>query len=943
MRISEAGVLAVRWFSQTDFLALIKEGNLAILRIDTTQTTSIRTRLLPASLIILNSCLMSFSFNEDIDWSDLSQLVSVSGDNVLVNMPTTLGATSFHLKIVSRSHIPDKLPVVFPVAPVPTLELVPSPVTVQPYVFFIKENSLCQYRLVDGKIEDLMPIVEGQTVFKDLSLQVRPQVPQKNAICCIIRQVKDYTFVCLANTQDKTCARIRGKDAVLFGRADSLPTHMAVLAEDGECVILHVISSIKEPEGAFYLPSRCQSIYWSPIEEGTALLYFFPEGKKLCFSQSKATGRQEDLAASDQFVFKLTFEEAITQCLWSSGPQESLKLAVSTSKRILILDQNLKFLKAIKAVALSMYWFGSALFYSTECSVFYSTLTAAPACVLHCEKHVVIAGVLPDRIILAYEGPYFITKPLLMAEPLVAALFADGATEVALLDRTVKQMVTSLVSDAMIGNLLAHRKPQHAWHLLQTPGLTPHLSLISRIRTMWQLKKYEAAVELLTQHITSDSVEAVHDYNYKLELRLMEKLAPQLERVGQMKLAGRCYALTRNFEELLKLVLQLGSLSAEEHSDLADRLGQGAVIKIPKINETLKLDRCDLDNLPIKEVPQMLERQKLAYGEAPFLVETPSHEELNTPVAENLGQFLGYNSLHEPLKRTEPVFVEEQAEPSEEELLVVYLHCDEGRGGTIADVITGRTWEVDPRIWGDQILDGDPLEKEDKWGKVAPPAYALEVAGQCKLNLLDLSDRAITPFCIEVWVRPYSPEGTMFTFLPNKLMLSNSKCRLIIHERPVPFEVELLLHTWQHLAICYEAQRVRLYLNGTLVSTLEEQLPGFSELILGEDFDGSFTELRVWKRQRTIAELSENMHGPLEILSEKRKKKWAAIKISKSTTQGKLAPPSKPNALAKPPTLPGPASGLRLLKPPSAPGSIFKSSPNVSARFKSSFEEEKDD
>mmetsp|Transcript_32731 Transcript_32731/g.56958 ORF Transcript_32731/g.56958 Transcript_32731/m.56958 type:complete len:914 (-) Transcript_32731:778-3519(-) len=910
------------------------------MRIDTTTTTSIRTRLLPATLVIVNSCLMSFTFSQEVEWQDWSQLLLVNKDSVLVNWPSTVGITSYLLKLVSRSHLPEKLPVVFPVAPVSTQDLVPSPTVVQPHIFFLKENKICQYRLLDGKNDELMPVVEGQTVFKDLSMQIRPQAPLKSAICCIVRHVKDSLYVCIANTQDSSCTRVRGKASVMFGKAEDLPTHLVVLAEDGDSLSLYNISSMKEPEGAIYLSSNCDSIYWTPLEDGAVLLYYFQAERKLCFSQSKSSGLMEDVAASDEYTFKLTFEETVAQCIWNNN-----KLAVSTSKRVLLLDQDLKLLKSIKAVATSLYWFGHVLLYSTDTAIFYCSLKTPPTCVLHSESQVVIAGVLSDRLILAQAGPIFTTRPLLATELLITSLFEEGDYDGLLLDRTVKHMETSLVSDNLINALIAKKKPIHAWFLLQTPSITPHMSLVTRIRAMWFLKKYEAIIELLTAHVSSDSVEAVHDYNYKLELKLMQKLAPQLERVGQLKLAGRCYALTRNYEELLKLVLQLGSLSAEEHSDLADRLGQGSIVKIPKINDMLKLDRCELENLPIKEVSVVLERQKLSYGEAAFLVETFNHEELNTPVSDNLSQFLGYNSLHEPLKRTLPAFVEEEAEPTEEDLLVVYLHCDEGRGSTIADVITGKTWDVNPEIWGDQILDGEPLEKEDKWGKAAPAAYSLEVSGDCKLSLTDLSDRAITPFCIEVWVRPYSPDGALFTFYPIKLVISNFKLRLIIHDRPVPLEVELSQHNWQHLALSYEAQVVNLYLNGTLASTIEEQLPGFSDLTLGEEFEGSFTELRVWKKPRTIGEISENMHGPLEILSEKRKKKWAAIKINKTTTStGKLAAPPKLNPLAKPPLLPSPLpAGPRLLKPPSTQGSIFKSSPNSSARFKSSFEEDKSD
>jgi hypothetical protein len=746
---------------------------------------------------------------------------------------------------------------------------------------------------------------------------------------------------------------------------------MLVLAEDGESLLLYALDSFKEPEGAFYLNAPCEAIYWTPIEEGSAVLYYIQKDRKLCFSQSKTTGRLEDVSASDQFSFKLDFEETVTQCLWNGD-----KVAVATSMRVLILDADLKLLKAVKAVAVSLCWCGSCLFFSTGLRVLYCTLKSPVECVLHCEKEAVIAGVLPDRLILAQNGSVFTTRPLLLTEPLIKAVLEDPEVDLSALVRAATLMETPLVSDGLISALLVHKQVKPAWHLLQSPSQMPHLSLILRVRTMWFLKKYAAIIEILTQHVTSDAVDAVHDYNYKLERKLMEKLAPQLERVGQLQLAGRCYALTRNFEELLRLVLQLGSLTAEEHSDLAVRLGQGSVVKVPKVSEVITLDRCELENLPISEVADLLERRKAGYGETLFLVETTAHEELCTPVAENLGQFLGYSSLFNadfneaaqhkayipPMTINRPTGqrgaidgsagkfpqeIAEAAELTEEEILVAYLHCDEGRGPTISDVVTGKTWDVDPEIWGDQILDGEPLEREDKWGKAAPPAYALETSSNCKLSLVDLSDRAITPFCIEAWVRPYSPDGTLFTFLPNKLVLSVLNLRLYVHDRSIPLEAAVTLQTWQHIALSYEDQRVSLYLNGALVSTIEEQMPGFSDLVVGEGYEGSFTEVRIWKKPRTQAELAENMHGPLEILSEKRKKKWAAIKISKTSNAigGKLAHPSKLNPLAKPP-LPGPAPAgprLGLLKPPGPPSGVFKPTPVSSARFRSSFEEDKEE
>lgn len=181
---------------------------------------------------------------------------------------------------------------------------------------------------------------------------------------------------------------------------------------------------------------------------------------------------------------------------------------------------------------------------------------------------------------------------------------------------------------------------------------------------------------------------------------------------------------------------------------------------------------------------------------------------------------------------------------------------------------------------------------------MAESASAQPIAGGNYLELdgVDDSVRAAGDFVsgeltIEAWVRPVSlhPSFTAGVVTYGSRSVSsfdfgigqtadprmrffinyNQGQRTIVGNRPVA------LNQWQHLAVTYDGQTARLYIDGELDAERvlgDAILPSGPDalLVIGDDYPGSsefiggsFDEIRVWNVVRTESEISEFMFTPL--------------------------------------------------------------------------------
>ena len=146
---------------------------------------------------------------------------------------------------------------------------------------------------------------------------------------------------------------------------------------------------------------------------------------------------------------------------------------------------------------------------------------------------------------------------------------------------------------------------------------------------------------------------------------------------------------------------------------------------------------------PSQDTP--INRLNLGYNEAAFSFKTvnPSFP-VHSVVSDNLGNWLGYDSLVADGANQAPVFQPLQLDNKDEgeaalnvddfnekQYCVMYWRFDEGRGEVVTDVTDN---EVNGNLggaeWGEEKLpDGEPIEYEDKWGKLNVPSYSVELDG----------------------------------------------------------------------------------------------------------------------------------------------------------------------------------------------------------------------
>lgn len=208
---------------------------------------------------------------------------------------------------------------------------------------------------------------------------------------------------------------------------------------------------------------------------------------------------------------------------------------------------------------------------------------------------------------------------------------------------------------------------------------------------------------------------------------------------------------------------------------------------------------------------------------------------------------------------------EEEGEEEPSEGLVAAYSFDEGEGTLAADSVGGHDGTVQNASWAPGKF-GPALRFKGVWSErvSVPSSPDLEFTG---------------PFTIDTWIRPVaSGEWMPIVFKEN----GGSESYGLEADDSTPgipegfvgsggefTEVEaseaLPLHSWSYLAVTFDGEDLRLYVDGTLVGTKAAPAPegGSGVLKIGPNFKGKIDELRLYERALDLEEIQTDESTPI--------------------------------------------------------------------------------
>ena len=149
----------------------------------------------------------------------------------------------------------------------------------------------------------------------------------------------------------------------------------------------------------------------------------------------------------------------------------------------------------------------------------------------------------------------------------------------------------------------------------------------------------------------------------------------------------------------------------------------------------------------------------------------------------------------------------------------MYWRFDEGRGEVVTDVTDN---EVNGNLggakWGEEKLpDGEPIEYEDKWGKLNVPSYSVEMdgfRGEYEGIKTSISPAVMQKFklqksfTLEFWFKLQTKptDNSRLTLIKtSQLSIELTTTSLLVNTQPYPLPASPLttlpIRTWSHLSL----------------------------------------------------------------------------------------------------------------------------------------------
>ena len=886
--------------------------------------------MFPSKIVTIAPSLLTFPVST-YPWRFDSTLQVTSGaDSFLLTYPLKPSVQQAkYYCLLPASNTPELgLPVAAPLGNHSVEALDPDKARLFPYVYYLKSNEIWRFSVVTGRSRVFLSVSEGQVMVRNFALTFRPHTVTDTLQFLIMKDVKGKRIATvLSALQGQTTQTLYTcHDAVLLGPEDQTSSLLLLVSEAQDSVTALDLTSGSE-KSAFVLEGRLLKAAWTPLASGFAVLYETLSDHSLVLSRSAISNNPVDIQLDPKLRFRLRLQERVSVLSWH---RTYLKLCLGTSQRISVLDHNLSPLLELQHAqpthVTSLLWLGNTVLLTAQGGLYYCYSKGKVKLATVPENSVLIHATI-DRVTLLRSEEEVLVRPMLLLEPLLLNYLSLPARSPALIHHFIEKLDTSLVSEALISALNREKLHSAAVHLIETYSL-PQVSIRCKAEAYLGAQRLEGLWRLL--EVTDNERESLRRGG--AELQVLTQLLDRLERLGQVSKVATVYErlqLDVQFAMLMKHTVPQNEALAGGNPYL-HQLGKGGAMELRarSLTDFAQIAQ-QFQDRPLAPKPSPIKRSQRGFKESAFVLKTLDNAEIHPISADCFSQWIGFDSVHEPgLAPDEgkegfqeaPGFVEE---PQEVKLLA-YFHCDEGTGEIVGEIVTGKGWTVSATQWLEQLEDGLPLDYEDKWGKAAPPAYALD----CQTAIV-LSGLAVPKtFTLELWfyLRPEA-SGVLLAldsvelpvsgpaFLPSSLFQPSE-------DREV--EATLVPQLWTHLTLISDSGKWLLFLNTKLA--LQRTSPGLAStdsLRLGP-LPAKVTEIRVWSGVKSLVELRENLKCPLDIVNERKKKVWSGMTIKKASSAGavqgalKLAPPGgkKLGLLAPPSKPPTPESRTEPLQPP---------------------------
>jgi hypothetical protein len=933
-------VLAVRWLPSPAygpfgyFITAVREGAVLLLQhsistvfnpdTDGQKYVSCRlglARMFPSKIVIIAPSLLTFPVISHPWRFDSTLQVTSGADSFLLTYPLEPSVLQFkYYHLLPASNTPELgLPVAAPLGNQSVETLDPDKARLFPYAYYLKSNEIWRFSVVTGRSSLFLSVSEGQVMVRNFALTFRPHTVTDKLQFLIMKDVKGKRIATILSAlQGQTTQTLYTcHDAVLLGPEDQTSSLLLLLSEAQDSVTALDLASGTE-KAAFMLEGRLLKAAWTPLASGFAVLYETLSDHSLVLSRSAISNNPLDIQLDPKLRFRLRLEERVSVLSWH---RTYLKLCLGTSQRISVLDHNLSPLCEVQHAqpthVTSLLWLGNTVLLTAQGGLYYCYNKGKVKLATMPQDSVLIHAAI-DRVTLLRSEEEVLVRPMLLLEPLLLNYLSLPARSPALIHHFIEKLDTSLISEALISALNREKLYSAAVHLIETYNL-PQVSLRCKAEAYLGARRLEGLWKLL--EVTDNERESLRRGG--AELQVLTQLLERLEALGQISKVATVYErlqLDVQFAMLVKHTLPHNEAvsGGNPYLHMLDRQGEPMELRARSLTDFAQIAQ-QFQDKPLASKPIPIKRTQRGFKESAFVLKTLDNIEIHPISGDSFTQWIGFDSVHEPgLAPAEgkegfqeaPGFAEE---PQEVKLLA-YFHCDEGTGECLGDIVTGKGWTISATQWLGQLEDGLPLDYEDKWGKAAPPSYALDCQAPIVLSGLALPKT----FTIELWFS-LRPDASGFLLALDSVELPVSGSALLpssLFQPSEDREVEAVLspQLWTHLTLLSDAGQWMLFLNAKLA--LQRAAPGqatFDTLRLGP-LPAKFTEIRLWSGAKSLVELRENLKCPLDIVNERKKKAWSGMTIKKAGSTGapaqgglKLAPPGgKKLGLLAPPSKPSP-------------------------------------